>query len=311
MAFIALMVILLWTRLFLNPASINSMAQMPLFSWIIGDKATHEVFSYVYSLICIVILLILMPRLNVIHYLLEERSFMPASLYLLIIAGFPEAMHINPIMIASIFLILALIILTQGEEHRAEPMSLFNATLVLAVGSLFYLKILWFIPFLWVTATIIRPLKWRGIVNPLIVIAMLALFYFTIYWVFIDDLNGLTNILRENYFDHKDFQGFSLGEQITLYYLLLLTIISSLYMLFRIQAKKIIIRKLYQVMFFLFLYTLGFYALASGFRIEMISIIAFPLAYLLSTYFHRKKTGWFQEILIWIWLGLLVYIHLF
>ena len=189
-------------------------------------------------------------------------------------------------------------------------MALFNSTLLIACGSLFFLKIIWFIPFLWITAVIIRPLKWRGILNPILVILMMGIFYITYYWVFKDDLSLFVKLLANNLDMSGVFPGFTQSEWILLGYLFVLIIISSFYLLNRLQAKKIFVRKIYQVLFSLFIYSLLFYLFVSGFNTQVLNLIAIPLAYLMANYFHRKKTHWMHEVLLWIWLVLIAYVHI-
>jgi hypothetical protein len=201
--------------------------------------------------------------------------------------------------------------LIRGEEHRAEPLALFNASLILAAGSLFYLRLLWFIPFLWITATIIRPLKWRGIINPILALAMLLLFAVTYYWVFRDDLSLLRELVESNLtLSRQPFHRPETPMLVLTGYLLILTLIASIHMLRRFQVRKIIIRKLYLVLFILFVYSCLFFLLISGFRTEVMVIVAVPLAYLFSNFFFQRRNHWSHELLIWIWLGLIAYVQL-
>lgn len=308
--FISVLMILLWLKSFLHPISSDEMASMPIYDLIFGFLGSRQLASVFVSLTYYIALLIILIRLNVIHYLLDDRSFMPATFFLLISASFPSVQHINPILVSSLFLILALLILLRGEEYRADPMALFNSTLLIAAGSLFYLKLIWFIPFLWITAIIIRPLKWRGVVNPILVLLMFGIFNTTYYWVLKNDFSLFFDILRENLNMSGNFTGFRQSEWILLGYLLVLILASSFYLLNRFQSKKIIIRKIYQVLFFLFIYSFLFYLFVSGYNTQVLSILSIPLAYLLTNYFHRKKTHWIHEILLWIWLLLIAYVQI-
>jgi len=236
---------------------------------------------------------------------------MPAAFFIMLSASYPPALQVNPILIGSLFLVYALLILLKGEEHRAEPMSLFNATLIVAAGSLFYLKLLYFIPFLWITAVNIRPLKWRGVLNPLIVLAMMALFFVTYFWVFKDNLQAVPDLIRDNLaLNIKDLPKIEKPLLILLGYLLFIIIITSGYLLSRFQFRKISTRKIYQLLFFLFIYTLLYYVLIAGYRTEMLTMIAIPLSFLFANFFHRRRNHWFHEVMIWIWILLLAYIQL-
>lgn len=308
---IASIMIALWTKSIVFPIVPESFSQMPVYDFIFGGLNHHPVLSSILGAICYAIIMVLIVRFNEIHFLLEDRSYMPVVFFLLLLGSYPHSLQLNPVLLASIFLILAILMLIRGDEHRADPMALFNASLLVAAGSIFYLKLIWFIPFLWITAAIIRPLKWRGILNPILVLLMLMLFYVTYYWVFKNDLGQLKDVISENLFiSNGNFRELSLPLWIISGYLLLLVLLSSGYMLSRFQARKIIIRKLYQVFFILFVYCVFFYFFVSGYHPEMITLLIIPVAYLFSNYFQRKKNPFIHQLMIWLWILLVFYIQI-
>jgi hypothetical protein len=309
--FIIFLMILLWLRPLIDPVPPDTVTTMPLYEMLFGTLQQNAGTSALISIAIYTLLIILILRLNLIHFLLEDRTYMPAIFFIMLIATYPSALQLSQVLVSVPFLLGALLMLIRGEEHRAEPLSLFNASLVLAAGSLFYLKILWFIPFLWITATIIRPLKWRGIINPILALAMLLLFAVTYYWVFRDDLSLLRELVEKNLtLSREPLPAFGTPVLILTGYLLMLIIIASIHLLSRFQVRKIIIRKLYLVMFILFIYSCLFFLLVSGFRTEVMVIVAVPVAYLFSNFFFRRRNHWIHELLIWVWLGLIAWVHL-
>ncbi len=308
--FLFFLMILLWLPYFIDPEPPTAVISMPLYDLLFGILQQNHIAFGIVSMAFYGLLFVLIIRFNIIHFLLEERTFMPAIFYLLLAASYPPALQLNPILVSAPFLLIALLMLIRGDEHRADPLALFNASLVLAAGSLFFAKILWFIPFLWITATIIRPLQWRGIINPILVLIMLLLFSITYYWVFRDDLSLLKSLIRENFsLSHEKFYRFETPQIILYGYLLVLIVISSIYMLSRYQFRKIIIRKLYLVLFILFVYLLLFALFIVTYTAELTALLAIPLAYLFSNYFYRRRNHWVHELFIWIWVGLLLYVH--
>lgn len=308
--FIFILMILIWVKSFIQPISYPDITSMPLYNVLFSFLRNKQIATILISIACYTIIILLLIRLNVVHFLLEERSYMPASFYLLIAASYPPSLIINPILISCIFLLSALVVLIKGNEHQAEPMSVFNSALIICIGSLFYLKIIWFIPFLWITGAIIRPLKWRGFINPLLIILMFILFYTTYFWVFKDNLAMFSKLLSEQLSVSGKFHGLNRLEWMLSGYLLFLLSISGIHLLNKFQGKKIIIRKIYQILILLFIYCLIFCFLISGFAIQTISLLAIPAAYLFAHFFHRRKSQWIHEVLLWIWLGMLVYINI-
>jgi hypothetical protein len=308
--FLVFLVALTWLRSFIALPESGQVIAMPFYQLTFGAIEQHKTASLITGIIIYTIIMLLIIRLNVLHFLLDDRSYMPAAFYLMIVASWPPALQLNPILVSSPFLVLALLMLLRGEEHRAEPLALFSATLILALGSLFYLKIIWFIPILWITASVIRPLTWRGIINPLLVLLLMGLFAVTYYWVIIDDLSLLPVLIERNLaFSLRDFSGFEMPVYLLLGYLVLMILITSIHLLRRFYFRKIMVRKLYQVLFILFVYCLLFYVFVSGFRAQILSLAALPVAYLFSNFFQQRNTGWLHELMIWIWMIMLFYVH--
>ncbi len=308
---IPVLMILLWINTFLNPETPEAINAMPLYEMLFRPLQAHPITSALVSMAVYVLMIILIIRFNIIHFLLEERTPMPAIFFIMLTATYPPALQPNPVLLSAPFLLIALLMVIRGDEHRADPMALFNASLILAAGSLFYLKILWFIPFLWITATIIRPLKWRGIINPILVLIMMLLFAITYYWVFRDDTSLLKDLIHRNLtMPGGRLPRLSTREMVLYGYLLILIIITSIHMLSHYQFRKNIIQKLYLVLFILFIYGILFYLFISGYRRELAVILALPLTYLFSNFFYRQRIHWFHDLLIWIWFGLIAWLYL-
>jgi hypothetical protein len=308
--FIVFLLGIVWLNSFIHPDLVEPTHSMPLYRFIFGSLDGKFPLSVVLGMVFYALIAILILRFNSIHFLLQDRSYMPATFFLFILASYPYTLHLNPILVASPFLVLAMLVLVKGDEHRAEPLALFNATLLLAIGSMFYLKLIFFIPFLWITASVIRPLKWRGIVNPILVVVLMAVFYLTWFWVFKDDVSLFFTMIEENlHISWGTFRSLPLNVWIIIAYISLLIVITSIYLLSRFQGRKIIIRKLYIVLFILFLFCLVFYVFISAYSAEVISLMAIPVAYLFANFFQRRRNHWSHEVLLWIWIALIVYMQ--
>ncbi|MEX0986505.1 MAG: DUF6427 family protein [Bacteroidales bacterium] len=310
MLFIIVLMIFPWLHAYLNPPPPNQLTGMPFYELLFNGLNRHPFSQALMGMIFFGTLLIMITRFNVIHFMLEDRTYMPVFFYILITASFPPVMQLSPILVSTPFLLMAMLMLIRGDEHRANPLALFNASLLLAAGSLFYLKIILFIPFLWITASVIRPLKWRGIVNPILVVLMMVLFFVTYLWVFKEDLTLFPELLQKNLsISSGEFQGFDTPVLVLFSYLLFLLLVSGVHLMSRFKIRKIIIRKLYNVMFLLFIYCLLFYLFIAGYRAEIIFLLAIPMAYLFSNFFYRKRNHWIHELMIWIWIGLLAWVY--
>jgi len=307
--FISLLLLGQWMQSIISPPAVTEWNTMPFYHLIFEPLQNLPHLSVIVALLIFSAMAILLIRLNVKYFLIADRSFMPASMFILIAGSFPELHQLSPVLIASLFVLITIIILFNAQEDKPDSFRIFNASLVLGLGSMFYLNLIWFIPIIWITILIIRPMRWRELVYPLVVFGMIGLFMLTYYWVILDDTARLGELLLDNLSIPSAYTVYKNSWLIFTGYLLLLIIIASVYALQSAYARKNIIRKLYKVFLAIFIFTILFDLIITKFRIESFYILALPTAYLLSNFFHRKKSHWMHELLMWVWVGIIVYIH--
>jgi hypothetical protein len=307
---IFLLLALQWGQSIVSPPEATKWTTMPLYHMIFEPLVALPHLSVFVAFLIFSAIAILLVRLNVKYFLIEDRSFMPAAMFILIAGTFPGLHQLNPMLIGTLFLLITIIILFNAQEDNPDSFRIFNASLVLGIGSMFYLDLIWFIPMVWITILIVRPLRWRELLYPIVVIAMIALFFVTYYWVALDDMALLAEVLLANLSLPSSYTVYENSWLILTAYLLLIIIIASIYALRHVAARKIVIRKLYQVFFVMFLYAILYDLIFTKLRVESFYILALPVAYLLSNFFHRKRNHWMHELLLWVWIGIIVYIHI-
>lgn len=308
--FVILLMLLQLVNSFIHPSSVSDWNTMPFYNLIFEPLHSLPILSAITAFFLIGIMAIMLVRLNVKYFLIDDRSFMPAAIFILLVSSFAPLRQVNPVLVGSLFLLITIVILFNAHEDKPDSLRIFNASLVLGLGSMFYLNLIWFVPLLWLVILIIRPIRWRELVYPIVVYFLLSLFIFTYYWVFRNDLALLTDILAKNLYFPASLAIYSNSWLIFIGFVLFLMLLASIYLLQRIQGRKIVIRKLYQVFFVIFLYTLLYDLFISKMLVEVIYILAIPVTYLLSNFFHRKRNHWINELLMWIWFGVIVYMQI-
>ena len=308
--FIALLLLLQWMQSLISPPEVEIWVTMPFYHLIFEPLHSLPYLSIVVAFLIFSAISILLVRLNVKYFLIEDRSFMPAAMFILIAGTFPELHHLNPVLIGTLFLLITIIILFNAQEDKPDSYRIFNASLVLGLGSMFYLNLIWFILLIWLTILIIRPLRWRELIYPIVVFGMIGLFMLCYYWVFLDDVSQLGALLKDNLTIRVDYSNYGNSRLIFAAYILFMIIVASIYVLQRIQGRKIVIRKLYQVFFLMFIFSFLYDLIVTKLLLESFYILALPISYLLSNFFHRKRNHWMHELLLWIWIGIIVYIHI-
>ena len=197
------------------------------------------------------------------------------------------------------------------QDKKPDTLSIFVASLILVLGSMFYLKLIWFIPLIWVSLWTMRQVTWRELFYPVVAYLLLALFLFTWYWGCPGEwIAGFVELLTENLAFTGSFEPYHFSVYIYYGFILLLVLIASIYMVNRFQTMKTVVQKIYQVMFYMFLAGILFFHFIARFDPTSLVYIALPVAFVLSNYFHRKKSPWIHELVLWILLGLVVYVQL-
>lgn len=297
----------------LGPAGSEALAPsvaMPFYKLIFGAIHTLPVLHHFVAMLIIMLMSYLLIRVGVRDQLLQQRSVMPAIFFVLFTAALPEARLVSPALIGSLFYLISFIILFAVHDKEADTLSVFTASLILALGSMFCLKLIWFVPLIWVSLWTLRPVTWRELMYPVLAYFILALFLFTWYWGVMDNGSALAPLLAENLGFSGEIPGFHFSVYILYGYLLLLVAIASLYIINRFQSRKTVTQNIYQVMFYMFLAGVLFFVFIARFEPGSLVFMAIPLTFVLSNYFHRKKSPWIHEIVLWILLGLVVYVQL-
>lgn len=282
---------------------------MPLYDLIFGAIHKVPVVNHLVAMLIIMLISYALIRIGVRDQLLQQRSLMPAIFFILFAAALPEARQVSPALIGSLFYLLCFVILFEVQDKKPDTLSIFVASLILVVGSTFCLKLIWFIPLIWISLWTMRQVTWRELVYPLTAYALLALVLFTWYWAIRSNGPEFVELVNENMSIAGTFKSFHFSVYILYGFFLLLVLIASIYMVNRFQTMKSVVQKIYQVMFYMFLAGVLFFVFIARFAPSSLVFLAIPVSFVLSNYFHRKKSPWIHEIIIWILLGLVVYVQ--
>jgi hypothetical protein len=283
---------------------------MPLYDLIFGAIHKVPVLNHLLAMLIMMLIAYTLIRIGVRDQLLQQRSLMPAVFFILFAAALPEARQVSPALIGSLFYLLCFVILFEVQDKKPDTFSIFLASLILVLGSMFCLKLIWFVPLIWVSLWTMRQVTWRELFYPVVAYMLAALFLFAWYWGIRENGAEFVELLQENMTISGAFEPYHFSVYILYGFMLLLVLIASIYMVNRFQTMKSVVQKIYQVMFYMFLAGILFFHFIARFDPVSLVYIAIPVAFVLSNYFHRKKSPWIHEIIIWILLGLVVYVQL-
>ena len=137
----------------------------------------------------------------------------------------------------------------------------------------------------------------------------MGLFLFTWYWVVLNNTAGFIEIIGKNLAFKGSWSAIHYSAYLYYGFFLFLVALSSLHMLNRFQVLKTVVQNIYQVLFYMFLAGILFFVVIERFDPNSLVFVAFPVAFILSNYFHKKRNPWTHELMMWILLVLLVFVQ--
>lgn len=302
----------LWIKSFINPAVFSfypgedSMILYQPINYFIGRS---PLTNNIVALTFIILLAFLILKLNVQYSFIRTRSFIPSILFVLITSGISDLHAMHPVYPAALFLILAVDRIFASYDKEIIHSNAFDAGIFLAIGSLFYLNLVFFFPILWIGFITLKPkVNWReyilttlGFIFPWL--AALAFYLIT------DRTDELLHTLETSFTSHQVFLRENLSIQIYIGFLVLLTITGSFFLLAQYDEKKISSRKFFKAFFWIFLISCILIIACPSVSQEIIIILAIPLTYLISNYLIFMKRQFWGEVFLYLLTAGVVYLQ--
>ena len=309
---IPLIAIALWVKSFMNPALFPFFAgedMMLLYQPINALIGKSIIISDIFALLFIILLAFLILKLNVQYTFIRVRTVLPSILFILITSGLHELHAMHPVYPAALFLILTVDRIFNAYDKEVIHSNAFEAGIFLAIGSLFYLNLVFFFPFLWIGFIILKPkVNWRefilttlGFIFPWLA----ALAYFGAP----GQTDELMITLKANLSLHQSFLRQNLPIQIYMGFLVFLTLLASVLLLSQYDGKKISSRKYFKAFFWIFLISCILIAANPAVSQEIIIQLAIPLTYLISNYMIYMKRQIWGEIFLYILTAGVIYLQ--
>jgi len=313
--FIVLSAAALWMGNFLNPAvgSFPFDENPVLFYPLIDQLLATNSFG---SLLCTLLLLIaqafLLVQFNRKYILINHRTFLPALFYVLIAGIFVQLQPINPVILGTLFMFVAINFIYDIYRRDYALNRLYMAGFFVAAASMFWPPFAVFFIVIWIALTILRPFIGREWIVSLLGFLSPWFFVYTYYYVFldIDQLHGLA----ENIFNHfsvlRTFEPLHYAYYIYIALLLILIVFASLKGIQNFHKKKIKTRKYFEINWWLFFVGIVLFVFFEHVSYEIIYFLAIPLSFLITEYFYSVRKKWILNILLLLLIGSIVYIQI-
>jgi len=298
---IIIILIAVWVSAILNqrlhPRFIYESDPMPLYAFVKLMIHNSHNLGVILSFLLVSLMAFLMVNFNTTVFFIHERTFLPAFFYVLFGGLFPDQQLLNPVIPASIFLMLAIMRIMDGYHKNGTAYNYFDAGILISTGSLFYANLIWFGLLVIIGIALLRTGNAKEIVISVLGLLTPYLITFGIYYVLGKDIFALMKLLGDNLFTKSTFYPLPRLTVIALIFSVALILVSLVQLMQRMNSKKIKSRKTFSLMIWTLLISITVYFALPSASVELVWLISIPVSYFLTHYFVFVKKKLVPEIL--------------
>ncbi|MDR2038410.1 MAG: hypothetical protein LBQ60_10855 [Bacteroidales bacterium] len=233
-------------------------------------------------------------------HLIDRISYMPALCYILLVGGVPSIHQLNPVIIATIFLILAFIQLIMSYRSENLSYGYFLAPLFISVATFFYQYAYVFMVIVWFSILFLRPGYWREWVFSLIGFIFPFFLLFCWYYLLEDNYTAIFIFLEDIFSIHRNIPELLPSTMIFFGVCTVVGIITFGHLMRYIGSRKIIIRNGYYTLIAISIVILIMVAIIPDTLPLAWYLLAFPLSFFLSHYLVNVRSLRWGNILLWL-----------
>jgi hypothetical protein len=297
---IFLAAILVWLNAFLgqhDPQPFHyDINPMPLYGLLKDFAIKSALAGTIASFVMVLLMAFMLVSFNTTEFFINERTFLPSIVYVLLTGVFPSCQELNPVLPAALLLMIAMRRIMDAYRKNGTAYNFFDASLLIGIGSLLYANLIWFGILSIIGIALLRTGNVKEILLAILGLITPPAITAGIYYVTGRDMMNLVNIARENLFGEAGSYYFSRVTVSGLVVIGLISLISIFYLLTVMNGKKIKSRKTFSLLIWSFLISVVVYFVIAGVSVEMIYISAIPLSYFLTHYFVFIKKKIVPEI---------------
>jgi hypothetical protein len=289
-----------WTSAFLHPASLaaaqTDSSPMPLYGLLSTIAGSNIIVRTAISFAIVVAIVFLLVNFNTTNFFINERTYLPALIYVLAGGLFPEYQSLNPALPASLLLLAAIIRIIDGYRKPDLANNFYDAGLFISAGSLFYANLIWFGILVIIGIALIRNMNISEVFISLLGLLTPYVILFGAYYALGKDLRVLLSLLWQNLLAGIVKYHINKVTIVALIFFLIVIVVSLGYLMTLLNSKKIKSRKTFSLLIWTFLISAAIYILLPSVSVEMVWIAAIPVSYFLTHYFVFIKKKLVPEI---------------
>jgi len=234
--------------------------------------------------------------------IIPKNSYFTAFFYVLMMSFTPAMLTLHPLLIVNALTILLLLMLFKIKTKEESYKEIFLCGLITGICSLFYFKSAGLIIIVWIFLLVFHSFSWRELLISIMGLVTVFLYLFA-YFLLTDQLSAVFTQFQHVFsvinFGRSPWT-YSVYEYLTTAIIAVLFLVSSVKMFLITREKVIYVRKIFNVIFWLFvLNTLSMLFLVNNFIYEF-SYMLLPLSILVSYYYLNLKKILFGEIVLFL-----------
>jgi hypothetical protein len=290
----------IWTSAFLHPYSSSPLLYdinpMPLYGLLKGFLGKSAIVGVIFTFVILMVISFLMVNFNTVTFFINERTFLPAIIYIILIGFFPRYQILNPVLPAAVLLMIAIRRMMDAYRKNSTAYNFFDAALLISTGSLFYANLIWFGLLTIIGIATLRTWNVKEIILAVLGLATPLIMTTGVWYVAGKDLSQLLSLADHNLFEKEGLFYFSRITITGLVITGLCSLISLSFLLSVINSKKIKSRKTFVVLIWLAAIALTVFFVLPSVSVEMVYIVSIPLSYIIAHYFIFSRKRILPEI---------------
>jgi len=269
----------------------------PLFQWLTTYLQYDYHLSVISALIIIILQSYLLIRLNFKYIFIENKTYLPAVLFVLFSSSIFIEQGLNATLLANLFVLFAFDRAFLITKERRLFQRYFESGLFLGLAGLVYPPSLYFILIVWLTQVILRSFNWREWLSTVIGVFVPLLFYFSIAYLKNNFEVSINSYLQLFVVSNSKTIALSTINKVALgliAFLILFALLSSLRI---IGTKKVNSRKYFILFLWMLLLSIVIYFFTVTGGVDIIYFMAIPLSMIFSIFFIEIRSKFFAELL--------------
>jgi len=305
---VLLCAIVSWIRPLVSPIAADntlSVIKMPFWQSLELLLSSSEILASFIVMFFGLVMAFAIARFSLRHNLLNKQTALPAFMFVLCVAAFPQSQTFTPSWIAALALLVSSSLIYESHSKRKPAIYCFLAAFWMAAASLFYYKAIFIYPLLFIIIITVRSFNFKSLLATILGFLLPWYLYFGLLYVQGADVMEVAEsfVIKKEMF--LNYAKLPLQAWINFALLGLFVLMAFISIAQHYNTKKIFIRVLYKVLVITTVY-LTVVASIIGYSFESIPIIAVPVSILFAHLFDNIKSVRWQNILMLILMGVVI-----